>query len=578
MAITSYPFESLNTGTAEEPVYDRAITAEDERLFNKLRYTNGVFASVGDALKVTANNNMTVTVGIGGGHIEGALFYNTAPITLNIDAASATLNRIDRVVAQFNTSVSVRAVSIVVRAGVAATNPVAPELRRESNFYEVALADISVKKGVASISTSAIKDQRLNSALCGEVIAAIPTPVDTTDLWNQYEASLNEWLDTVAAALDETLAGNLQNQITAIKNNTVVDSKNNVTSIPVVATKYFGASSQTGKLIVKLPQGFVGTMVKFTIEILEKYGKSLAEYSVLGQIFSGGSWATISTATCNGVGGITELPVSFGKEGDKAAITIGNNDTVWDTYSAIKIKDVTTYFTHFSLEEWASDWDISVGIPTGTYTVTVETGPNFFELNPVRMIQSGDDLNDYTDFGNFLSPSIAVSKSLKNCPLDNQGFSLRVMRGTSGAYRVQEIIAGLGDRLYRHYTGTTWSEWKTNTSIRLVWKNASPTSGFAAQKLTLSLTENSTIEVIFKKYQSTAEYSVGIFNVDGTKQQHSTYYAQSGAGFSQTVLRTLTPSTTGINFSNGTLVNTNIITPEYGTGYFIPIKIFEIKG
>lgn len=201
-----------------------------------------------------------------------------------------------------------------------------------------------------------------------------------------------------------------------------------------------------------------------------------------------------------------------------------------------------------------------------------------YELDPKRIIQSGDDLNDYTDFGNFLSPSTAVSKSLKNCPLDNQGFSLRVMRGTSGAYRVQEIIAGLGDRLYRHYTGTTWSVWRTNTSIRLVWENASPTSGFAAQKLTLSIAENSTIEVIFKKYQSTAEYSVGIFNVDGTKQQHSTYYAQSGAGFSQTVLRTLTPSTTGITFSNGTLVNANVAAPEYYAGYFIPIKIFEIKG
>lgn len=201
-----------------------------------------------------------------------------------------------------------------------------------------------------------------------------------------------------------------------------------------------------------------------------------------------------------------------------------------------------------------------------------------YELDPKELIKSGDDLNDYKDFGNFLSPSTAVSKSLKNCPLDNQGFSLRVMRGTSSAYRVQEIIAGLGDRLYRHYNGSVWSEWKTNTSIRLVWENSSPTSGFAAQKLTLSLTKNSNIEVIFKKYQSTAEYSVGIFNVDGTKQQHSTYYAQSGTGFSQTVLRTLTPSTTGITFSNGTLVNANIITPEYYAGYFIPIKIFEIKG
>lgn len=213
MAIVSYPFESLNTGTAAEPVYDRAITAEDERLFNKLRYTNGVFEPAGEALKVTSNGNMTVTVGTGGGNIEGALFYNTAPLTLKIDAADATLNRIDRVVAQFNTSVSVRSVSIVVRAGTSATNPIAPALRRESNFFELALADIEVKKGATSITTAAIKDQRLNSALCGFVIPAIPTPIDTGDLWTQYEASLNEWLNTVAAALDGTTAGSLQNQI-----------------------------------------------------------------------------------------------------------------------------------------------------------------------------------------------------------------------------------------------------------------------------------------------------------------------------------------------------------------------------
>ena len=50
---------------------------------------------------------MTVNVGTGGGHIEGALFYNTAPMTLTLEAADASLNRIDRVVAQFNTSVSV---------------------------------------------------------------------------------------------------------------------------------------------------------------------------------------------------------------------------------------------------------------------------------------------------------------------------------------------------------------------------------------------------------------------------------------------------------------------------------------
>ena len=216
MAELYYPFESVNTGTASEPVYDRAITAEDERTFNKLRYTNGVFSSVGSGLSVSANNNMTVTVGTGGAHIEGALYYNSAPIGLTVEAANASLNRIDRVVLQFNTSVSVRSVRTLIRTGTAATNPVAPELRQESNLYEIALADIYVKKGATGISQSAITDQRLNSALCGFVVAAIPSSVDTTGLFDQYQTALNEWLDTVAAALDNTLAGNLQNQITAL--------------------------------------------------------------------------------------------------------------------------------------------------------------------------------------------------------------------------------------------------------------------------------------------------------------------------------------------------------------------------
>lgn len=216
MAELYYPFESVNTGTVSEPVYDRAITAEDERTFNKLRYTNGVFSSVGSGLSVSANNNMTVTVGTGGAHIEGALYYNSAPIVLTVEAANASLNRIDRVVLQFNTSVSVRSVRVLIRTGTVATNPVAPELRRESNLYEIALADIYVKKGATGIAQSAITDQRLNSALCGFVVAAVPSSVDTTGLFDQYQTALNEWLETVAAALDNTLAGNLQNQITAL--------------------------------------------------------------------------------------------------------------------------------------------------------------------------------------------------------------------------------------------------------------------------------------------------------------------------------------------------------------------------
>lgn len=94
MAELYYPFESINTGTVDEPVYDRAITAEMERSFNKLRYTNGVFSSVGSGLAVSANSNMIVTVGAGGAHIEGAMYVNTAPLNLTVEASNASLNRI----------------------------------------------------------------------------------------------------------------------------------------------------------------------------------------------------------------------------------------------------------------------------------------------------------------------------------------------------------------------------------------------------------------------------------------------------------------------------------------------------
>ena len=138
----SYPFESLNVGTDEAPVYDRAITAENERMFNKLRYTTGVFNMPANGLQVSAAGGLQVKVSPGGCHIEGALGYLLEERALNISAAHATLARIDRVVARFNTSISDRRIGLFVLEGEPAATPVAPALTRESNYYELALADI----------------------------------------------------------------------------------------------------------------------------------------------------------------------------------------------------------------------------------------------------------------------------------------------------------------------------------------------------------------------------------------------------------------------------------------------------
>ena len=315
-------------------------------------------------MAVSANNNMTVTVGTGGAHIEGAMYINTAPINLAVDAANASLNRIDRVVLQFNTSISVRSVRALIRTGTAATNPVAPELRQESNLFEIALADIYVKKGATGIAQSAITDQRLNSALCGFVVAAVPSSVDTTGLFDQYQTALNEWLDTVAAALDDTLAGNLQNQITAL-----------------------GA-------------------------------RLTAEENKVQPISKGGTGATTAEAARENLG----------------------------------------------LSKYA-------------------------DLNPETLIQSGADLNSYTETGTYLSQNKTISASLANCPHTTTGFTLLVMRVASSNYR-QVLIANGGQCLgyMRYFTGAgAFDSWVQmgRTIFKKLWSNASPTSTFKAQDLSI---------------------------------------------------------------------------------------------
>lgn len=213
MAFYSYPFESQNTGTAAQPVYDRAITAENERQFNKLRYTNGVFieSALDDDLQVIPGNGMAVKVSKGGCHIEGALAYNDNAVTLSLQAANATLRRIDRVVARFNTSTNVRSIMVYVKTGTNSTNPVAPSLQRESNFWEIGLADITIPAGATSISASNILDTRMDDSLCGRVLPAIPYITQLGSLYEQYQ-------ELVSSALSGTVAGQLEARISAEEN------------------------------------------------------------------------------------------------------------------------------------------------------------------------------------------------------------------------------------------------------------------------------------------------------------------------------------------------------------------------
>lgn len=203
----SFPFESKRIIGNE---WDRAITAQDERDFNKMCWGNGVFINPIDGLMVTAHGGMTVNVKPGGAIIEGAVFKenNNRQITLS---PASSLPRIDRIVLRFDTAEDRRDIDIYLKEGVAATNPVARDLIRESNYYELAIADIYIPARATSIEAVNISDTRMDSNLCGWVVPAVEYRGLFDNLWLQLRDSFG----TVNSALSGTLAQDLKQEIKA---------------------------------------------------------------------------------------------------------------------------------------------------------------------------------------------------------------------------------------------------------------------------------------------------------------------------------------------------------------------------
>ena len=99
------------------------------------------------------------------------------------------------------------------------------------------------------------------------------------------------------------------------------------------------------------------------------------------------------------------------------------------------------------------------------YTVLNNNFEKYYSLSDAIQISSGADLNNYTEFGNYVSSEASVSSTLKNCPALNAGFVLHVERVTGsrdGTFLKQRIIYNEAKSLefWRVKTGKeSWSSW-----------------------------------------------------------------------------------------------------------------------
>ena len=231
---------------------ENAWDAYDFAEFFKLFFGNGVFPNPSNNLQILAHENMQTKVSIGVGFVEGHKISNTSDFILQHDIADGVLKRIDRVVMRANFLQNKG--EIIVKKGTPANSPVAPTLVRNTDYYELALADVLINNGATVITQANITDQRLNTALCG-VVATNITQLDTTTLALQYQAAFEqmtieqqqefvEWVDSLKDILDENVAATLASRLTTVEVD-VSEIEQDVSNIDTRLTQHLAQNAST---------------------------------------------------------------------------------------------------------------------------------------------------------------------------------------------------------------------------------------------------------------------------------------------------------------------------------------------
>lgn len=195
--------------------HDRTYKAEDWAEYFASFIGNGVFPVPSTGLQVVAGSGMNVTVRAGKAWINGYFYQNTGDLTVQLATADGQLNRIDRIVVQWN--LTNRTITAKVKSSGFSASPSAPAVQRDADIFELVLADVFVAAGVTAITQSRITDQRLNTSLCG-VVAAVVDQIDTAafnaqlQAWfAEYESLSEEQYNSLASYMNSLkLQGNVQ--------------------------------------------------------------------------------------------------------------------------------------------------------------------------------------------------------------------------------------------------------------------------------------------------------------------------------------------------------------------------------
>ena len=208
MSIITYPLNGV--------VY----SAEDVATYLCTR-TSGVYSKETNfAVSITGTRQITVAPGlawINYDDFKGVSVCSREENVLTVPEADNTLNRVDRVVLQFDTSENITAIKLKTGTPAVAAQP--PDILQNHNQYELGLCTISVPAGSTAVTVADIYDTRADETVCGVMrdgVHGIPTGT-LVQQWKAVIESMRGGSFYTRAEVDALLKS-LKSAVKALKN------------------------------------------------------------------------------------------------------------------------------------------------------------------------------------------------------------------------------------------------------------------------------------------------------------------------------------------------------------------------
>lgn len=191
MSIITYPLDGVT------------YSAEDVATYLCTR-TSGVYAKDSNfAASITGTRQVTIAPGLAWMNYDdfkGVSVCSRENTVLTVPDADNTLNRVDRVVLQFDTASNLTAIRLKTGTPAVAAQP--PDILQNRNQYELGLCTISVPAGSAAISAADVTDTRADEAVCGVMRDGV-TGIPTQQLVEQWRAAQAAQVAAGQALLDQ---------------------------------------------------------------------------------------------------------------------------------------------------------------------------------------------------------------------------------------------------------------------------------------------------------------------------------------------------------------------------------------